>query len=116
MSERKNSTINGQRIFCLVSMGLMAAASIVLVILLFASGLLNAGIVWAIAGALVLLNGLHVWLQLGKGKARVGKTVCGAIALVLTAAMLVAIVAVGKVSGAFRDISKGRKEGIYVGV
>ena len=46
----------------------------------------------------------------------VGKTVCGVIALLLTAAMLVAMVAVGKVSGAFRDISKERKEGIYVGV
>ena len=116
MSEKNNKTINGQKIFCLACMGLMAVASVVLVIMLFTSGLLNKGIVWAITGGLALLNGLHIWLQLGKGKVRVGKTVCGVIALLLTAAMLVAMVAVGKVSGAFRDISKERKEGIYVGV
>ena len=116
MNEKNNKTINKQKIFCLACMGLMAVASIVLVILLFVSGLLNKGIVWAITGGLVLLNGLHIWLQLGKGKVHVGKTVCGAIALLLTAAMIVAIVAVGNVSGAFRDISKARKEGIYVGV
>ncbi len=45
-----------------------------------------------------------------------GKTICGAIALILTAAMIVAAVAVGKVTGAFHHISKERKEGIYVGV
>ena len=116
MSEKNNKTINGQKIFCLACMGLMAVASVVLVIMLFTSGLLNKGIVWAITGGLALLNGLHIWLQLGKGKVHVGKTVCGVIALLLTAAMLVAMVAVGKVSGAFRDISKERKEGIYVGV
>ena len=116
MSEKNNKTINRQKIFCLACMGLMAVASVVLVIMLFTSGLLNKGIVWAITGGLALLNGLHIWLQLGKGKVHVGKTVCGVIALLLTAAMLVAMVAVGKVSGAFRDISKERKEGIYVGV
>lgn len=116
MNEKNHKAINGQKIFCLACMGLMAVASIILVILLFTSGLLNKGVVWAITGGLALLNGLHIWLQLGKGKVHVGKTVCGAIALLLAAAMIVAAVAVGKVSGAFRDISKERKEGIYVGV
>ena len=83
MSEKNNKTINGQKIFCLACMGLMAVASVVLVIMLFTSGLLNKGIVWAITGGLALLNGLHIWLQLGKGKVHVGKTVCGVIALLL---------------------------------
>ena len=74
MSEKNNKTINGQKIFCLACMGLMAVASVVLVIMLFTSGLLNKGIVWAITGGLALLNGLHIWLQLGKGKVHVGKT------------------------------------------
>ena len=46
MSEKNNKTINGQKIFCLACMGLMAVASVVLVIMLFTSGLLNKGIVW----------------------------------------------------------------------
>ena len=45
MSEKNNKTINGQKIFCLACMGLMAVASVVLVIMLFTSGLLNKGIV-----------------------------------------------------------------------
>ena len=116
MNGKRKQTMSGQRIFCLVCMVLMAAASIVLAIMLLTSGLLGKGIVWAIVGGLVLLNGLHGWLQLGKGKTGTGRTVCGVIALILTAAMVVGIVAVGKVTGAFHHISKERKEGIYVGV
>ena len=63
MSEKNNKTINGQKIFCLACMGLMAVASVVLVIMLFTSGLLNKGIVWAITGGLALLNGLHSWAR-----------------------------------------------------
>ena len=77
MNGKRKQTMGGQHIFCLACVVLMAAASIVLAIMLLTSGLLGKGIVWAIVGGLVLLNGLHGWLQLGRGKTGTGRTVCG---------------------------------------
>lgn len=116
MNENKSNSHSKGRIIGLVCLGIMVVASIVLAVMLFSSGLLAKGLVWGITGGLVLLNGLFGWLLIGGKRMNAGRTVCAVIALILSAAMVASVVVVGKVSGAFHDISKERKEGIYVGV
>ena len=79
--------------------------SAVLVVRLISTKFLPTGQLLLAAGALLVLSGLHGWVQLPRREKTGGKIACGIVALVLAAAMLYGAVALGSVQHAITDVA-----------
>ena len=77
----------------------------VLVVRLISTKFLPTGQLLLAVGALLVLSGLHGWVQLPHREKTGGKIACGIVALVLAAAMLYGAVALGSVQHAITDVA-----------
>ena len=76
--------------FGLVAFAVLVICSAVLVVRLISTKFLPTGQLLLAVGALLVLSGLHGWVQLPRREKTGGKIACGIVALVLAAAMLCA--------------------------
>ena len=76
--------------FGLIAFAVLVICSAVLVVRLISTKFLPTGQLLLAVGALLVLSGLHGWVQLPHREKTGGKTACGIVALVLAAAMLCA--------------------------
>ena len=79
--------------FGLVAFAVLVICSAVLVVRLISTKFLPTGQLLLAVGALLVLSGLHGWVQLPHREKTGGKIACGIVALVLAAAMLYGAVA-----------------------
>ena len=91
--------------FGLVAFAVLVICSAVLVVRLISTKFLPTGQLLLAAGALLVLSGLHGWVQLPHREKTGGKIACGIVALVLAAAMLYGAVALGSVQHAITDVA-----------
>lgn len=91
--------------FGLVAFAVLVICSAVLVVRLISTKFLPTGQLPLAAGALLVLSGLHGWVQLPRREKTGGKIACGIVALVLAAAMLYGAVALGSVQHAITDVA-----------
>ena len=74
--------------FGLIAFAVLVICSAVLVVRLISTKFLPTGQLLLAVGALLVLSGLHGWVQLPHREKTGGKIACGIVALVLAAAML----------------------------
>lgn len=91
--------------FGLVAFAVLLICSAVLVVRLISTKFLPTGQLLLAVGALLVLSGLHGWVQLPHREKTGGKIACGIVALVLAAAMLYGAVALGSVQHAITDVA-----------
>lgn len=91
--------------FGLVAFAVLVICSAVLVVRLISTKFLPTGQLLLAVGALLVLSGLHGWVQLPHREKTGGKIACGIVALVLAAAMLYGAVALGSVQHAITDVA-----------
>lgn len=91
--------------FGLIAFAALVICSAVLVVRLISTKFLPTGQLLLAAGALLVLSGLHGWVQLPRREKTGGKIACGIVALVLAAAMLYGAVALGSVQHAITDVA-----------
>ena len=91
--------------FGLVAFAVLVICSAVLVVRLISTKFLPTGQLLLAVGALLVLSGLHGWVQLPRREKTGGKIACGIVALVLAAAMLYGAVALGSVQHAITDVA-----------
>lgn len=91
--------------FGLVAFAVLVICSAVLVVRLISTKFLPTGQLLLAVGALLVLSGLHGWIQLPHREKTGGKIACGIVALVLAAAMLYGAVALGSVQHAITDVA-----------
>ena len=91
--------------FGLVAFAVLVICSAVLVARLISTKFLPTGQLLLAVGALLVLSGLHGWVQLPHREKTGGKIACGIVALVLAAAMLYGAVALGSVQHAITDVA-----------
>ena len=91
--------------FGLIAFAALVICSAVLVVRLISTKFLPTGQLLLAAGALLVLSGLHGWVQLPHREKTGGKIACGIVALVLAAAMLYGAVALGSVQHAITDVA-----------
>ena len=91
--------------FGLIAFAVLVICSAVLVVRLISTKFLPTGQLLLAAGALLVLSGLHGWVQLPRREKTGGKIACGIVALVLAAAMLYGAVALGSVQHAITDVA-----------
>lgn len=91
--------------FGTVAMVLLLLASLFLFVQLMATKMLTD--MWAIVAilVLVLINGLHIFVQLPIRYNKIGKIICGIIAVLLSAAMIYGSVATGSVKNMIAKVS-----------
>ena len=94
-------------IFCMV---LLLLASLAFFARLLLTGLLSDTWLWGVMGALLLINALHVLVQVPIRRGKAGKLLCSAAALALTAAMVYGMTAAGAVQAALYRIAGGHVE------
>ncbi|MBE6989632.1 MAG: LytR family transcriptional regulator [Ruminococcaceae bacterium] len=92
-------------LFGTAAMILLLAVSLVLFIRLMASRLLTTKYLLLIMAALLVLNAAHVFVQYPLRRNKLGKLICGGVAVVLSAGMLWAMVGVGSVQSAISRIT-----------
>ncbi len=91
--------------FGLIAFAVLVICSAVLVVRLISTKFLPTGQLLLAVGALLVLSGLHGWVQLPRREKTGGKIACGIVALVLAAAMLYGAVALGSVQHAITDVA-----------
>ena len=91
--------------FGLAAFAVLLISSTVLVIRLISTRFLSTGHLLLASGALLVLSGLHGWVQLPRRNKTGGKIVCGVIALLLSAAMIYGAAALTSVQHAITDIA-----------
>ena len=91
--------------FGLIAFAVLVICSAVLVVRLISTKFLPTGQLLLAAGVLLVLSGLHGWVQLPHREKTGGKIACGIVALVLAAAMLYGAVALGSVQHAITDVA-----------
>lgn len=91
--------------FGLIAFAVLVICSAVLVVRLISTKFLPTGQLLLAVGALLVLSGLHGWVQLPHREKTGGKIACGIVALVLAAAMLYGAVALGSVQHAITDVA-----------
>lgn len=101
---------SGAEWFGLAALAMLLLSSLALLIRLMTTRFLSMEHLLMAAGALLVLNGLHVWVQLPRREKNGGKLACGIIALLLSAVMLYGMVALGQVQNALTDISSQDQE------
>lgn len=107
MTTEKTSSLrrSGADWFGLVAFAVLVICSAVLVVRLISTKFLPTGQLLLAVGALLVLSGLHGWVQLPRREKTGGKIACGIVALVLAAAMLYGAVALGSVQHAITDVA-----------
>lgn len=115
MSYRRKSTYNayhgGSRgpadwLGLLALLG-MLVCSVILLLRVLGAGILSVGLSIALVAVLLLLNGLHAWVQLPVRRHALGKLLCSVLAIVLSAAMLLTSTATGSLLSFLSGISAG---------
>ena len=91
--------------FGLIAFAVLVICSAVLVVRLISTKFLPTGQLLLAVGALLVLSGLHGWVQLPRREKTGGKIACGIVALMLAAAMLYGAVALGSVQHAITDVA-----------
>ena len=87
-TENTSPRRSGADWFGLAAFAVLLISSAVLVIRLISTRFLSTGHLLLASGALLVLSGLHGWVQLPRRNKTGGKIVCGVIALLLSAAMI----------------------------
>ena len=104
-TENTSPRRSGADWFGLAAFAVLLISSAVLVIRLISTRFLSAGHLLLASGALLVLSGLHGWVQLPRRNKTGGKIVCGVIALLLSAAMIYGAAALTSVQHAITDIA-----------
>ncbi len=91
--------------FGAVMLVVLAVCSMALFIRILATNMLTSGLTIALMVFLVALNGAHLIVQMPLWRNKLGKLLCGLLAIVLSAAMLYGVVAVNSVQNALTAIS-----------
>lgn len=104
-TENTSPRRNGADWFGLAAFAVLLISSTVLVIRLISTRFLSTGHLLLASGALLVLSGLHGWVQLPRRNKTGGKIVCGVIALLLSAAMIYGAAALTSVQHAITDIA-----------
>ena len=91
--------------FGLIAFAALVICSAVLVVRLISTKFLPTGQLLLVVGALLVLSGLHGWVQLPRREKTGGKIACGIVALILAAAMLYGASALGSVQHAITDVA-----------
>ena len=104
-TENTSPRRSGADWFGLAAFAVLLISSTVLVIRLISTRFLSTGHLLLASGALLVLSGLHGWVQLPRRKKTGGKIVCGVIALLLSAAMIYGAAALTSVQHAITDIA-----------
>ena len=104
-TENTSPRRSGADWFGLAAFAVLLISSAVLVIRLISTRFLSTGHLLLASGALLVLSGLHGWVQLPRRNKTGGKTVCGVIALLLSAAMIYGAAALTSVQHAITDIA-----------
>ena len=104
-TENTSPRRSGADWFGLAAFAVLLISSAVLVIRLISTRFLSTGHLLLASGALLVLSGLHGWVQFPRWKKTGGKIVCGVIALLLSAAMIYGAAALTSVQHAITDIA-----------
>lgn len=104
-TENTSPRRSGADWFGLAAFAVLLISSAVLVIRLISTRFLSTGHLLLASGALLVLSGLHGWVQLPRRNKTGGKIVCGVIALLLSAAMIYGAAALTSVQHAITDIA-----------
>ena len=104
-TENTSPRRSGADWFGLAAFAVLLISSTVLVIRLISTRFLSTGHLLLASGALLVLSGLHGWVQLPRRNKTGGKIVCGVIALLLSAAMIYGAAALTSVQHAITDIA-----------
>ena len=104
-TENTSPRRGGAEWFGLAAFAVLLISSTVLVIRLISTRFLSTGHLLLASGALLVLSGLHGWVQFPRRNKTGGKIVCGVIALLLSAAMIYGAAALTSVQHAITDIA-----------
>ena len=104
-TENTSPRRSGADWFGLAAFAVLLISSAVLVIRLISTRFLSTGHLLLASGVLLVLSGLHGWVQLPRRNKTGGKIVCGVIALLLSAAMIYGAAALTSVQHAITDIA-----------
>jgi LCP family protein required for cell wall assembly len=113
-SEKKAG--RGAYAFGMLCMGVLALASVMLFAKLFMTRIMAPSYLYIAAGALVVLNGLHMLVQLPEKRGTAVRMICSVIALLLSAAMIFGTIAVGHVQSTIKKVADKKEEGTYIDV
>ena len=102
--------------FGLACLILFGVCSLILLVRLLTTKMLTSSLVLVLVIALVILNGLHLFVQLPRWKNLLPKFICGAVAILLSGAMIYTASAAGGVQAALQSLSGKltEKETTYV--
>lgn len=108
--QRKESSTRGYRrtgldCFGIVMMFVLVACSLAIFARLMATKMLTNTNLVLVMVALLVINGLHIFVQLPLRRNKVGKLICGVLAVVLSGVMIYGTVAAGAVQDALSKIS-----------
>lgn len=96
--------------FGFVAMCLLVTSSILLAVNLIALQMLPTKYIVLAMILLLIINIVHIVVQLPVRRNKGGKIVCGAVAIILSAVMIYGFVATGSVQSALKNISRPSKE------
>lgn len=91
--------------FGIIMMFVLLACSLAIFARVMATKMLTTGNMVLIMVALLVVNGLHIFVQLPLRRNKLGKLICGILAVVLSVAMIYGTVAAGAVQSALNKIS-----------
>lgn len=91
--------------FGIIMMFVLLVCSLAIFARLMATKMLTTTNLVLIMAALLVVNGLHIFVQLPLRRNKLGKLICGALAVVLSVAMIYGTVAAGAVQSALNKIS-----------
>lgn len=91
--------------FGIAAMILMLAVSLVLYFRVVSSRFLTSKYLLLIMVVLIVVNAIHVFVQLPLRRNKLGKLICGAVSLVLTAVMIWSMISVGSLQSALARIT-----------
>lgn len=85
----------------------MLVCSVILLVRVLQADVLSVGLCIAFIAVLLLLNGLHMWVQLPVRRNTLGKLICSVVALLLSVAMLLTSSAAGSFLSFLSNITSG---------
>ncbi len=91
--------------FGLAMMILLGACSLVLLIKLLATHMLTNWLLLALVVALLIFNGLNIWIQLPRRRNKMSKLIFSIISLALSFVMIYGVIAAGSIQAALMNIS-----------
>lgn len=91
--------------FGVIAMFLLLGSSLAIFARLMATKMLTTTNMVLAMAALLVVNGLHIFVQLPLRRNKLGKLLCGVVAVLLSAAMIYGTVAAGAVQAALNKIS-----------